>query len=71
LYYVADREGKYVGHWWNYTDMEKTCVWKNSSSTANLSVTDTKRAEMESTPAIYNYSLESGRLDVETGRELG
>jgi hypothetical protein len=30
FYYVADREGKYVGHWWNYTDMEMAKVFEKN-----------------------------------------
>jgi hypothetical protein len=53
LYWVADREVKFVEYWWNDTDREKTYVLgNNSSSTAIVYIKLLKGAEMVSKPVI-------------------
>jgi hypothetical protein len=71
LYRVADRKVKYVEHWWNDTDSEKTQVLgKISIPLQFFPLQIRKWSELGSTPVICNYSLESDRLAHENGQRL-
>jgi hypothetical protein len=43
LNYVADREGKYAGHWWIYANSEKTKVFGKIPIPLVLYVKNSKR----------------------------